>query len=110
MEEQRASKRVRVETLVLTDLPTARWSSVLENGSVEWDNQKIKCFISEEERKDELFLRNVFHGSIVTSKVYSLIFDDGKPETEGSYYRSIPFFNLALEDRSHYDALNETKN
>ena len=73
---------------------------------MEWEAEKVKCFLSEEERKDNLLLLNLMHGSIVTAKMYPLLFDKADREA-ACYFRSFSFFEEVVADRSHYDILSE---
>ena len=82
------------------DAPCARWSRVLPNGSYELDGGKLRCLLSRDERDDRLLVRNVIHGTILSARVYPLIFDEeGTADEPMVRLRSLGFFRRLLADK-----------
>lgn len=76
--------------------PPALWSEILQNGRVKWDPKRIRCVLDSDSRADNLFLRNVLRGHIITGRMYPLLFRD--PEAKRS--RSIEFFKKLTDCQS----------
>lgn len=55
---------------------------------------------------DKYLIANIYHGSIITSDVYPLIYD-GEYEKPHAYYRSIPFYTQVIQNSTLYDQLTE---
>jgi hypothetical protein len=60
----------------------AKWCSVLEDGSSQWDNKKIKNFLSQDELDDPALLRKLVHGTVVSGKLHPLIFEASTDEDD----------------------------
>ncbi|KAK0619134.1 hypothetical protein B0T14DRAFT_431049 [Immersiella caudata] len=96
------------ERVLLTS--TARWCTVSSTGHsdanlqhrVTWDEEKMKCFLSDEERNDAALMQGLLDGSSIehASKLHPLIFDSASgPDSRA--LRSLPFFQrLASDDES----------
>jgi hypothetical protein len=77
----------------------AGWCRVLDDNSYQWDDTKVKCFLSQEERNDLLLVRNLVHGTIVSAQMYPLIFETSTEEdNELVRLRSLSFFEQLLAD------------
>jgi len=86
--------------------PTARWCSVEHpdadaghRSGVSWDAEKIKCFLSEEQRNEAALVQSLTDGTDLTfaSKLHPLIFDvDSGPESVA--LRSLPFLRRLVSN------------
>jgi hypothetical protein len=63
------------------------------------DCSKVRCYLTQDELVDKLWLSNVFKGNILTNKLYPLIFDEENKENERSLIQLETFLesNLASE-------------
>jgi len=81
----------------VVEAPCAKWCSVLEDGSSQWDNTKLKNFLSQEERDDPALGRKLIHGTVVSGKLHPLIFQASTDEDDVKVYlRSMTFFQQLL--------------
>jgi hypothetical protein len=95
----------------VVEAPCAKWCSVLEDGSSQWDNKKIKNFLSQDELDDPALLSKLVHGTVVGGKLHPLIFEASTDEDdERIRLRSTTFFQQLLADGenglSKYRSLN----
>lgn len=95
---------------LLLRAPVARFcflstASSADTPRVSWDPKRIRCSLSKEELSDELLLRNLVHGTMISGKFWPVLFDSAdRPHT---HFRSIPFFQQAVGDPSLLRSLDE---
>jgi len=46
------------------EVPYARWCQMLNDGRYQWDDTKLKCFLSQEDRNNLQLMRNLVCGTI----------------------------------------------
>src|SRR5581483_6152767 len=71
------------------------------NGKFSWD--KIKIAVNRF-ADDNLMLENVFHGKIISSNIYPLVYD-GSSEEPQIKYRCLEFYNEVVENNKLYEEL-----
>jgi hypothetical protein len=77
----------------------AKWCQILKDGNCWWDNSKIKCFMSQDELSDELLMRNLVQGTVMSSKMHPLIFEkSSRTDNKMVQLRSLSFFNELLTE------------
>lgn len=83
----------------VVEAPSAKWCCVLEDGSSQWDNTKIKSFLSQDERRDAALVRKLVNGKVMSGKMHPLIFETSTDEDDEMVrLRSIPYFEQLLAD------------
>lgn len=75
-----------------TNAPYARWCHATNGGAHSWDDTKLKCFLSETERKDEELVRTLVRGTALTSRLHPLIFEtSNEKDSDLIHLRSLPY-------------------
>ena len=75
----------------------------LENNKLVYDNLKL---VVENHKDDKLMLENVFHGKIISSKIYPLIYDEESDVPEIKF-RSLSFYRKCIQDNNLYEQLED---
>ncbi len=73
-----------------------------ENGSFQWDDEKLCVSFTEAEKQDALFLVNVLTGKLITCRILPLLFDDASPRGY-EFLRSVAANPKVLEKLSDSD-------
>ena len=76
------------------------------NEQFKCDNKSIQNKLIEAEINDHLFIKNVLSGTIITSNIYPLIYDNESQIPEQNF-RSIPFYKRIINQPDTYQLIPE---